>query len=153
MSLDRLPRANSVLSEKEFRKIHLQQQHARTPYSDVRRLRARRRWQTAQRQVQSATAAFSAAGQERRRAFVQRSWFTIQGPEVNTRSQSLDIEGGRSDAEEDLLPKNKTRNQSKAPTLRQRVQDKSVSFSFDDDAPVSVAGGTSTMTPRRYTYR
>ena len=148
MSLDRYSRSNSVISEKEFRMVRLS---SITRPADVgtRRSRARHRWHDVQRQVQSASAAFSAAGQERRKAFVERSWYTITGSEaieaVKARSRSVDANSELQQREEqnELLPKTAQRYNS-------RSQDKSVSFSFDDDA---CSGSSYTPTPRRYTYR
>lgn len=47
--------------------------------AEIRRARARQRWQRVQKLAQSAGAAFSEAGLERRKAFLERRWHTVAG--------------------------------------------------------------------------
>ncbi len=48
-------------------------------FGEIRRHRAQHRWSRVHLHVQSAAATFSAAGQVRRQAFVQRKWHTVSG--------------------------------------------------------------------------
>ena len=47
--------------------------------AEIRRARARQRWQRVNKLAQSAGAAFSEAGLERRKAFLERRWHTVAG--------------------------------------------------------------------------
>lgn len=47
------------------------------PLTKLKRFRARERWRRVQSHVRSASLAFSVAGLERRRGFVERRWSTI----------------------------------------------------------------------------
>ena len=161
MSMDKYARSNSVLSEKEFRLINVRNK----PFYDIRHARAKVRWSESSRHVQSASAAFSAAGMERRRAFVEKKWYTITGPEIESmdgtqRSRSLDYgESVKQIEQEELLPKpwdtlsSSSRSHSMSPGLT-GVGEKSMSFSFDDDRQYSVTSrsvGATALSARKYT--
>lgn len=51
--------------------------HRSRSLAEVRQARAREHWLRVHSYMQSASAAFSAAGQERRKAFTQRKWHTV----------------------------------------------------------------------------
>ena len=58
--------------------------------AEVRQARAREHWLRVHSYMQSASAAFSAAGQERRKAFTERKWHTV-GDTRSDGSQRLSL--------------------------------------------------------------
>ena len=86
--------------------------------SKLKRSRAQRRWKRIQSHVRSASLAFSVAGQERRKGFIERRWSTIPAGE-STRRISFDCSGEFPSAASALLEFKCTNRQSK---------EKSVSF-------------------------
>ncbi len=114
------------------------------PFYDLRRARARQRWSRVHKHLASASSAFSSAGQERRRAFTERRWATIAGPE-EFRTPTLARGTSFSSAGSDYLA------ESRIPETERLLADdngrsrkcgsksKSVSFDLEDDDTTSAA--------------
>ena len=89
--------------------------------SKLKRSRAQRRWKRVQSHVRSASLAFSVAGLERRRGFIERKWSTIPAGEV-TRRFSYSYGGEYPSVTTALLDNSSTNRQAKEKTV-----------SFEDD--------------------
>ena len=121
-----------ALSEQEYRWIKSRNK----PFYDLRRTRARARWRRVQTQLYTASMAFSTAGKERRKAFVERPWFTVgESDPYQTRRRSafaMGLSPSEMGESEHLLNNSRQSTMSNLPgdslSVSSRNKDRSVSF-------------------------